>query len=111
MDEPLITQQDIEALKSRDSRWKDIEIAIRVDEELRDSPTVNLILEAFTRRSTSALESLIVVDPTDVRQISALQEQVKAVRYIGEEFKRIRENGLIAETHLREEGDVSLNNS
>lgn len=108
MNEPLITDEDIEALKSHDSRWRDVDHAIKLDEELRDSFTVNLILESLTRRSTEAMERLITADPTDVKRISALQEQVNSARYIGLCLNLIRERGLSAQQLLEEEGNIEL---
>lgn len=106
--EPLIKQEDIDKLKARDQRWREIDIAIKMDEELRESPTVNLILEALARRSTEAMERLLQVDPTKSGEISSLQEQVKSVKFIGSSLDLIRQRGLVAHRSLEEDGNVDL---
>lgn len=108
MNESLITQEDIEALKARDRRWKDVELSIKIDEELSNSVTVNLILEALSRRSNDALEKLIDADPTDVRKITSLQEMVNCARFIATSLHNIRQTGVVAHQSLEDEGNVEL---
>lgn len=109
-EEQFINQEDVDALIKRDTsgRWKAIDLAIRVDEELRDSITVNLILDSLTRHSTEAMEELIKTDPTNASKVSALQSMVKCVRLIGEGLESIRQNGLLAQMSLEDEGNVQL---
>lgn len=108
MEEPLITQEDIEALKARDRRWKDVELAIKIDDELANSVTVNLILDALTRRSGEAMEGLLSADATDMRKIASLQEQVNCARFIATSLKAVRQTGVVAHQSLQEEGNVEL---
>ena len=108
MEESLITQEDIDALKARDRRWKDVELSIKIEEELTHSVTVNLILDALTRRSSEAVEKLIDVDPTDMRKIASLQEQVNCARFIAESLRNIRQMGVVAHRSLEDEGNVEL---
>ena len=107
-EDPFISEEDIEALKLRDGRWKQVETAIQVDEDLRNNFTVNLILEAMARRSTEAMEDLINVDPLDTRRVTSLQEQVNCARFIGKYFEKVRLEGLVAQTSLEDEGKVEL---
>lgn len=107
-EEPFITPDDIAALKARDARWREVELAIKIDEELRDSPTVNLILDAIARRSQESIDALVDVDPLDTRRITSLQEKVKCARFIAQSLKNIREAGLVAQQTLEEEGNVEL---
>jgi hypothetical protein len=106
--EPFITQEDIEALKARDRRWQDVELAIKIDEELANSVTVNLILDTLTRRSQDAIEALLKTDPTDMRKIASLQEQVNCGRYIASSLHNIRQRGVVAHQSLEDEGNVEL---
>lgn len=108
MDEQFVTQEDIELLKSRDARWQAVELAIKLDEELNNSPTVNLILDALERRSKEAIEWLVQADPTDVRKIASLQEQVNCARFVNASINAIRLNGLVAHRSLDDEGNVEL---
>lgn len=111
MEDELIKQEDIERLKSTDARWREIDLAIKVDEELRNSPTINIILEALRMRSTEAMEKLLVVNPNDIGTISSLQETVKCVKFIGDSLDNIRQRGLSAHRSLEEEGNVELDSS
>lgn len=105
---PVITDEDVETLKARDERWRSVEAAIKMDEEFNNSFTVNLILEALTRRSTEAMEGLIIADPTDVRRIASLQEQINCGRFIAASLSAVREKGVVAHRSLDEEGQVEL---
>ena len=106
--EDFITQEDIDALKLRDGRWKAIEVAIQVDNDLQNNFTVNLILDALKRRSTESMEALINVDPLNTRLVTSLQEKINCARFIGEYFNHVRLEGLVAQTTLEEEGNVEL---
>lgn len=108
MEDPKITKEDIERLKSRDARWKDIDIAIKVDEELRDSVALNLILEAATRWADEALEQLAVVNPSDTAAVIGYQARVRCARFIAETLAGIRQRGLNSAAALDEEGKVEL---
>ena len=103
-----LTEQDIERLKAKDERFAKIDLAIKIDEELQHSPTVNLILDTVARHSTQAMELLIDADPTDAKRVSALQAMVKYGRFIGETFEYIRKEGIMAQMTLEEEGNVDL---
>lgn len=107
-EEPLIKQEDIDRLIAQDSRWKAVNLAIKVDEELQHSPTVNLILNALQRRSTEAMDGLLKIDPTEAGKIAALQETVNIVKYIGNSLEIIRQEGLQAQANLEDEGKVDL---
>ena len=106
--EPFITQEDIEALKARDRRWQDVELAIKIDDDLANNVTVNLILDALTRRSEDAIEGLLKADPTDVRKIASLQEQVNCGRHIAASLHNVRQRGVVAHQSLEDEGNVEL---
>lgn len=110
MNEPLIKQEDIDNLIGRDDtgRWRAIKDAIKLDEELRDSFAVNVILEALTRASTEAMEALISANPTNAKEISALQATIKCVKIIGENIETVRKKGLLAQDSLEKEGNVDL---
>lgn len=84
-------------------------MAIKIDEELQNSPTVNLILDAVLRYSNEALEKLVNTDPTNAGLVSALQARVKYGRFINERIDYIRKDGILAQVSLEEEGKVDLN--
>lgn len=106
--EPFITEQDIEALRSRDERWKDYDLALKVDDELRNSFTINLFLEAASRQMEEAKDSLVEVNPTDTKQIYDLQVKAGCAKLIGQVLNNIRKKGLMAYTSIEDEKFIEL---
>ncbi len=106
--ESFINEQDIEALKARDERFRHYETALRVDEELRENFTLNLILEAASRQMEEAKDALIDVNPTDARQIYDLQVKAGCAKLIGQVLNSIRKKGLTAYTSIEEDKFIEL---
>lgn len=107
-DESFITEQDIEALKAKDERWRLIDIALKVDDEIRNSIALNLILEAANRQSIRAKELLIDVSPSDIQTIMTLQVKAQCAKLINDILTNIRNQGLNAQTSIEDEGFVEL---
>ena len=107
-DEEFINERDIEALKARDARFRDYDLALKVDAELRDSFTLNLILEAASRQMEESKDALVEVNPTDVKQIYDLQVKAGCAKLIGQVLNTIRKKGLLAYTSIEEDKFVEL---
>lgn len=107
-EEPFISDQDIEALKSRDKRWRDYDLALKIDAELRENFTLNLILEAAARQMEEAKDALVDVNPTDVKQIYDLQVKAGCAKLIGKVLNDIRKMGLNAYTSIEEDNFIEL---
>lgn len=106
-EEIKISEEFIERLKSRDKRWVDIEMAIKLEAELRDSLAIKLVLEHVNFEAVDALEKLASVTPNDVNAIVALQASVKRARIIGNTLEALRRRGAIAQQQIEEEGEIS----
>lgn len=108
MTELFITQEDIERLKARDERWRQVDTAMAVDAELRDSVALNLIIEAAVRHTESAKEALLHVNPADTKAIIGFQAKGQCAKFIGDTLRSIRETGLNAAASLDHDGAVEL---
>lgn len=108
IDEPFITEQDIERLKARDERFRIVDIALKVDDELRNSISLNLILEAANRQAKLAKDKLIEVNPADTQTIIALQVKAQCAKLINDILTNIRISGLNAQSSIEDEGFVEL---
>lgn len=107
MADELITPEFIERLKADDERWRLVDIAVKIDEELRSSTFIQLILEEAKRESSIALEELALVDPTNVKAITHLQAKIYRDRFIGKTLQLVRDKGNACYDSLREEGSVN----
>lgn len=107
-DENFVTHDDIERLKARDERWRDVYLALKVDAELRDSFTLNLFIEAAYRQLEEAKDGLIDVNPTDTKKIFDLQIKGGCAKLIGNVLNNIRKKGLNAYSSIEEDKFVEL---
>lgn len=107
-EEPFITEQDIDALRARDERWQHYDLALKVDDELRQSFTLNLFLEAASRQMEEAKDALIDVNPTDTKQIYDLQVKAGCAKLIGQVLNTIRKRGLAAYTSIEDDKFIEL---
>lgn len=106
--ETFINEMDIEALKARDERFRHYDLALKVDAELRESFTLNLILEAASRQMEEAKDAMIDVNPTDSKQIYDLQVKAGCAKLIGQVLNNIRKKGLAAYTSIEEDKFIEL---
>lgn len=104
----MITQEDLERLRARDERWKQVDLSLRIDAELRDSVALNLFIEAAARRAEEAKALLVQVNPADTKAIIALQAKAQCATLIGEVLYAVRQQGEIAYASLQEDGQVNL---
>lgn len=107
MSEDLITPEFIERLKSADDRWKDVDFAIKIDEELRNSPLIKLVLDVAAEEAAAALEELANVDPTDIKSVTSLQAKVYRAKLIGRTLQMTRDKGNIAYESLKDQGHIN----
>lgn len=110
-EELAINQEFIEKLKSRDKRWRDVDAAIKIEEELRTSEALKAVLEVVNEEAVQALEEMIVADPSDLQKMISLQAKVKRARIIGNTLEAIRRKGAIAQQNLQEEGQVQFDDN
>lgn len=106
--ENFITDQDIEAIRARDERFQHYDLSLKVDDELRNSFTINLLLEAASRQMEEAKDALVDVNPTDTKKIYDLQVKAGCAKLIGQVLNTIRKRGLAAYTSIEDDKFVEL---
>ena len=107
-DEPFITEADIERLKARDDRWRRVDLAMKVDVELRESIVINAFLEAAARNLEQAQNALTEVNPTDTKTIYDLQVKAGSAKLVSQVLNSIRQKGLQAYASIEEDKFVEL---
>lgn len=87
----------------KDERWRDVERGIKIEQELRDSVALNMVLKVVEQQANDALELLVDADPTDAKIITSLQAKVMRARIIGNTLDAVMRRGTIAEQSLKDE--------
>lgn len=101
--DPLLTQEYIEKRKSTDTRLKAVDVMLTIEQELRDSLALKLILAAAAEDAEKALEALATVDATDAKKILAGQARVFRARFISQTLGGLIQTGRVAEAELRQD--------
>lgn len=108
VDEKLLTLEVIERLKQQDERFRDFDLRLQVEKELRESVAVKLILDAAGEQAAQALEELAEVDPTNTNLIVRLQAKVFRARFIARSINTVIRRGEMAEESLKDEPNIPL---
>lgn len=108
VDEKLLTVEHIERLKQQDERFRDLDLRLLIEKELRESVALKLIREVAGEQAEQALEALSEVDPTDTQLIIRLQASVFRARFIARTINTAIRRGEIAEQSLNEEQSIPL---
>lgn len=108
MPDQEIDEEFISSLKARDKRWEDVDTAIKLERELRDSIAIRMVLEVLQEEAEKALELLVYCDPTDIKQITALQARIQRAKIMGNTLESIRHRGRVAEAMLSDENSLQL---
>lgn len=103
-----VTTEMLERLKARDRRFSDIDTAIRLDEELRDSAAIQILFAAIGAERENARSELESVDPTDFNKIRMLQAKTYRAKFIIETLEDIRRKGRQSAAELEAEGPIDL---
>lgn len=108
VDEELLTLQQIEKLKQQDERFRDLDARLILENELRSSVALKLVLETAAEQAAGALEALADVDPTDTKKIINLQAKVQRARFIARTLNAVIRKGEFAEQSINEEQAIQL---
>lgn len=108
MSESEISEEFIEQLKSLDHRWRQYDLALKIEAELQNSEALKCVLHVLTDRAATALNELVDVDPTDHKKIMSLQARVQCARIMGETLESIRKTGAIAARTLQEDDRAGM---
>lgn len=87
----------------KDERWRSIQDMVRVEQELRDSLPLQMVLKVVEKQANDALDLLVTADPTDAKLITSLQAKVLRARIIGNTLDAVTRKGAIAEQSLKDE--------
>lgn len=107
VDEELLSLKQIESLKQQDERFRDLDLRLIVEQELRSSVALQVVLKAAGEQAAEALEALAAVDPTDTQKIVRLQAAVFRARFIARTFNSVLRKGELAEQSIID--DTALN--
>lgn len=103
INEELLTPEFIERIKQRDQRFRDIDLRLQIEQELRDNVSLKIVLEAISEQAAEALEALAIVAPNDLNRIVFLQATVQRARIIAKTLNTVIRRGEIAEANINEE--------
>jgi hypothetical protein len=100
----VTTDPEVEAAKARDSRFSRVALGLAIEGELRDSPTLKLLLSAVKTDASDALRTLADVSPTDLNAVSKVVVRAQTLVYIGDVLDTIlkRTRADIAELHAED---------
>lgn len=108
VDEELLSLKQIERLKQQDERFRDLDLRLIVEQELRSSTALKIILEAAGEQAAVALEGLADVNPTNTNEVIRLQAIVQRARFIARTLNAVISKGELAEQSLNEEQTIQL---
>lgn len=103
LSEDLLTPEFIEKLKKQDKRFADIDLRLKMEQELRSSPCLRIVLDAAAEEAANALEALADVDPTNTQMVMRLQAYVYRARFIARTINAVILRGELAESSVNEE--------
>lgn len=103
-----ITKEMLERLKARDNRFSAIDTAIQLDEELRDSMALKILLGVIGIELDDARDELEKVDATDFNAIKNLQAKAYRARFISTTLENVRRKGTQAAAELEAEGTIDM---
>lgn len=97
--------KDTDTLSEAVSRLvEEIDQAIDIDREMRESRIINLILDEAKNLADVALEELATSDPSDTKRLIYLQAVVFRARFIDKTLCQARERGIEAAARLKDLG-------
>lgn len=108
VDDELLSLKQIEHLKQQDDRFRDLDLRLIVENELKSSIALQVVLAAAGEQAAEALEALANVDPTDIKKITSLQCRVQRARFIANTLNSVLRKGVLAEQSLNDEQAIQL---
>lgn len=109
LNENLLTPEHIERLKAQDPRFNDLDLSLKIQQELRESVALKALLESADEQAAEAMEALVEVDPTDTNMIIRRQAAVFRARFIKRTLNTLIRKGEVAEHSLINEQAIELN--
>lgn len=100
-----LTPDQLDALKSRDSRFAVLAEAIAVEADLRDNPTIKLLMAAVRQDADAAMEELADLSAADPVAMHKALVNVKTLVYIRRTLNALLQRGQVAELEIRQEDE------
>ena len=107
VDDVLLTPELLERLKSNDQRFKDFDLGLKIEQELRDNLSLRIVLDAVSEQAAESLEALALTDPTDTKEIIKHQARVYRARFIASTLNQVLARGRLAEQSLNDEQAIN----
>jgi hypothetical protein len=95
-----VTQDDIDAAKARDARFRAIDLSVTVAAELRDSVALRAVLEACRGDADKAMREFAICNPADHMLVAGLQARVFRLYALERTFNFIEDTGKAAEAAI-----------
>jgi hypothetical protein len=88
---------------SRDERFRQLQLAINVEADQRDNPTLRAFLAAIRADMELAVAELADVSPLDGKAIGALQVRIGSYTHLKRIIETILTRGKLAEEQIRQQ--------
>lgn len=96
-----LSNEQMEMIKARDVRIRALDTSLLVQQELRTSKSLNLIMAALQDDVDDAMNEFADVNPGDMLTISALQARVHRLVYFRRTLAMIQQAGDAAAAALQ----------
>jgi hypothetical protein len=107
IDDVLLTPELLERLKNNDPRFKDLDLRLKIEQELRENVSLRIVLDAISEQAAESLEALATIDPTDTKLIINHQARVFRARFIALTLNQVLAKGRLAEHSLSDEQAIN----
>jgi hypothetical protein len=96
-----LTDDELDQLRKRDVRIRALDTALLVEQENRESKTLNLVMAKIEEDVADAMEEFADANPSDILAIAALQARVHRLVYLRRTIDFIRDRGITAAESLQ----------
>lgn len=98
-----LSPEDLERIKARDNRFRQLDLGIEVEAGLRDSRPLQVLMERLRADADRAMVDFATANPADIHLITGLQARVFRFSFALETLSEIIAAGRYAETALTAE--------
>lgn len=102
----FLTEEQLEAIKQRDGRFRLIELGISLEAELARGQPLAILLDRLRKDAEEAMEEFSQVNCGDTKAVQDLQSRVFRYRYAKETFELIIARGHEASRAVQAEDRI-----
>ena len=99
----VLTPEQLDTIRSRDSRFAAIGRAIAIEADLRDNETIKALLGAVRADMEAGLDELADLSPGDPMAVAAALVKVRTFVWVRRTLNLILQHGAAAEAAVRAE--------